>query len=239
MAEKLCDFCKKYFKDIYLLERHQRTAKFCLKIQAELNESKPTCNICKKTYYSDRELKAHKCSFYQEDLFKVIYEMQQEIKTLKQRLDVKDQKYDLKPLTQEDFLNCSKHLSLSVIKLGASGFANFAYKFVFKEKLQCVNFSRKKFIYKDENGKTKVDIDLQCLRTEFFSALLDRTRELVMEAKEPIYTDTPESIEELIYDKWFTLQEIKESVKVASEGAQTPFVNAFVKLLAGKLGEQE
>lgn len=247
MAET-CKFCKKTFRDIYTLQRHAKTTKSCLKIQSDMEGKKTTCKICNKTYYSERELRAHKCNFYKEDLAKVIYDLQEDnkllkedVKFLKEQIGKKETKQpiNLEPLKMSDVIDCHKSLNLEVIRRGVSGLVDFAYNYVFKNKILCTDFSRKKFVYKDENGDIKTDFYLQCLRIDFFSSILQHSRELVLRSKVEISHNISDAEEELIFDNWVFLQDIKEDIKFASQGQETPFVSAFVKLLAGKVGNQD
>lgn len=240
MAET-CKFCKKTFRDIYTLQRHAKTTKSCLKIQSDIEGNKTTCKICNKTYYSERELRAHKCNFFKEDLAKVIYDLQEDVKFLKEQIGKKETKQtiNLEPLKTSDIVDCYKNLDLAAIKRGVSGIVDFAYNYVFKNKILCADFSRRKFIYKDENGDIKTDFHLQCLRIDFFSSILQHSRDLVSRSKVEISHNISDAEEELIFDNWTFLQDIKDDIRLASQGQETPFVSAFVKLLAGKVGNQD
>ena len=51
-----CKFCKNTFINKYKLERHQRTAQFCIDLQ-KINVEERTCLLCKKIYSTEKELK--------------------------------------------------------------------------------------------------------------------------------------------------------------------------------------
>jgi hypothetical protein len=60
-----CIYCQKLFKNKYTLSTHQKTAKYCLKIQKEMginNEDKLfLCQNCDKKYTNNHRFKNHKC----------------------------------------------------------------------------------------------------------------------------------------------------------------------------------
>ena len=59
-----CIYCKKEFSDKSTLVRHQKTAKFCLKLQKEQNNTDITvvtykCEFCNKELTSNYNLNYH------------------------------------------------------------------------------------------------------------------------------------------------------------------------------------
>lgn len=56
----LCQYCKKEFKTSNYLVKHQKTAKFCLKIQnGTIENDKNECTFCKKTFANKGNLNIH------------------------------------------------------------------------------------------------------------------------------------------------------------------------------------
>ena len=57
-----CEFCNKEYKNISNLNNHQKTAKFCLRIQNGFEESEENlvCDLCDKTLSSKYRLESHK-----------------------------------------------------------------------------------------------------------------------------------------------------------------------------------
>jgi hypothetical protein len=88
----ICEFCQKEYSTKSTLSLHQKTAKFCIKIQTDLNsyeekkEEKYTCNTCKKEF-------TIKCNFlkHQEICNKryniTSYSFQEEIKELHNKIE--------------------------------------------------------------------------------------------------------------------------------------------------------
>ena len=65
-----CEYCHKQFTTKGLLSRHQQNAKFCIKIQEELNDKIKLviCNGCNKELSSKQKLQSHQqiCKKYEE-----------------------------------------------------------------------------------------------------------------------------------------------------------------------------
>jgi hypothetical protein len=64
MNNFICSFCKKEFKTISLLKRHETTAKYCLKLQSkninDINNNKILqCEYCNKILSTNQVLKSH------------------------------------------------------------------------------------------------------------------------------------------------------------------------------------
>lgn len=62
----VCEFCKKIFKNVYLLSRHKLTAKYCLNIQQknkehiEIKNTEFICDHCDKIFKNKQNLDTHK-----------------------------------------------------------------------------------------------------------------------------------------------------------------------------------
>jgi hypothetical protein len=59
-----CIYCEKLFSNKYTLSTHQKTARFCLKIQKEMGINTSNlyhCHHCDKTYTTNQKLIKHKC----------------------------------------------------------------------------------------------------------------------------------------------------------------------------------
>jgi len=114
-----CEYCKKLFSNKYVLKNHQKTTKYCLKLQNKKSEENYICNNCNSTFSLKAHLKTHmktckvtnsikelKISY--EDKIKTITEeyesklkdKEEKIKTIiaeyKKELDRQEDKYEIK-----------------------------------------------------------------------------------------------------------------------------------------------
>lgn len=236
----VCNFCGSLFEDIYKLERHQRSAKYCLEIQTK-DQDKTFCVLCKKKCYSERDLKAHKCNFYKDDLYNLISALNNKITLLEGRIENLEKKeksiskFDMLDTISEDFMKSQMHnFSLEHTNKGVNGYASFALKFIFNNRLLLIDKKRKKFIYKAENGEKKVDINLVYLSTLFFSTINCKNKELISSQKKTL-PDNDSDEEEFVINQWFAYKKYIFFVQDASLGLRDTFVNDFVDIICENL----
>lgn len=55
-----CEYCKKTLSTLSNLKYHQKTVKYCLKIQQRNNEGEFKCQFCEKSFYTKDHLQNHK-----------------------------------------------------------------------------------------------------------------------------------------------------------------------------------
>ena len=179
----ICEFCNKEYKNISNLNNHQKTAKFCLKIQKGEQKGEQnlelTCDLCDKILSSKYRLDSHKLTckvnkkIMYEDLIDIIKQKDEEIKQKDYRIIELESKLEM----SEKFQDCltdiakqpkiqtnqqiqnNKYINLSPL--------NLTPEYV-KDKVEN-NFTKNNFLegqkgvaefvfdnlLKDENGKTK------------------------------------------------------------------------------------
>jgi hypothetical protein len=84
----------------------------------------------------------------------------------------------LEPLTDERLIEHSKNLTIEHIKNGVEGYVEYAMNGPFKNSLVCVDYSRKKVVFKNEDGKKVSDPNMDQLSKRFFQSINDRNTEL-------------------------------------------------------------
>ena len=95
-----CEFCKKTFSGKNNLYIHQTKAKYCLKIQEKTPDIIHKCSYCSKTFTRKdvyhKHLKGHSSDPITNKIKEDNSKMEDEIKELKQKLEVKDEISELK-----------------------------------------------------------------------------------------------------------------------------------------------
>ncbi len=86
---------------------------------------------------------------------------------------------NLKPLTDYDFINNINNLTLDHVKNGAEGYAKYSLEYPLKDKLLCLDYSRKKICYKDENGNKIEEYKLNGLLKRLFENIDKKNYELI------------------------------------------------------------
>ncbi len=128
-----CEFCKKEYSNIHILNNHQKTANFCLKIQNNINSNEPddknniqlsTCHFCNKEFNTKFKLSSHLKNCKHKELEEVkkyyetkIEELSVELEENKKDCEVKleENKKDCEVKLEELKKNCKKEIE-DVIK---------------------------------------------------------------------------------------------------------------------------
>ena len=175
-----CQYCKKTFSSGYVLDKHQKTAKFCIKIQQQIM----VCEYCDQMLSNPADHK-YKCTvrnkFLEEENEKLkieIEKLNEKIFTLASRptTNVTNTRIDqmvnnLLPVTNEHMQNCAQFLTIDHIKEGGIGYANYAINHPFKDRLLCTDYARRKIKYKGEDGEVFVDPNMNRLAQKLFQSI--------------------------------------------------------------------
>jgi hypothetical protein len=73
------------------------------------------------------------------------------------------------------------NLTIDHIKKGSIGYAEYAIKHPFKNRIICVDYARRKIKYKDSNGNVITDPDMTKLSFKLFDSIKSRNKELTLE----------------------------------------------------------
>jgi hypothetical protein len=86
----------------------------------------------------------------------------------------------LTPLTEDDFKKNINNLTLEHIKKGAEGYADYALNYTLKDKLMCLDYSRKKICYKNEQGDKVEDYRLNTILPKIFKEIEPVNKEMIL-----------------------------------------------------------
>ena len=141
---------------------------------------------------------------------------------------------NLKPLTEEHLAECSKHLTLEQIKRGASGYAEYALKYPFKDTVLCVDYSRHKIKMKDKDGHIITDPEMLTSSKMFFKSIFTRNKQLLEEysnEKEDVINKHGQDYADKLA---FELLHYIADVSRGMEGEQSELQRNFVKEICSK-----
>ena len=241
-----CEFCDKKFLNKYTLITHQKNTKYCLKLQEIKNNSVHICEVCQKNFITTYDLNIHiktsehfynlenkykelKIKLYEKD--NQIKDLQKTIEKLANRPTIKNTQINyiqnMKNITDDVFHENVNNLTIDHILKGAQGYAEYALDFPLKNRICCVDYSRRKVKFKDINGNIITDPEMSILATKFFKSIKDKNKNLICEYGTKLKDDINDLIEILDY---------KSNVDNCSEddGSKTEFYNDFVKNICSK-----
>ena len=263
-----CEFCDHVLSTRSALNTHQKTAKYCLKLQGK-NEIKGDfiCGLCGKDFFNNNRYKSHieKCvsiDFYIEEIknlkisldasTKEIIELKAIIKELRE--DKKDfQQYykelsltavkrpitntkniqinnyikNMPPLLEADIQSSVPMLTLEHHVMGAEGYAQYALEFPFKDKIVCVDVSRNKIKYKNEDGDIIEDMGFKKMMTKLCTALKDRSFILCQEHYEKLSDKcTEKEMDE------YNFMETALAITKCANGRESDFCKDIIKMIS-------
>ena len=121
------------------------------------------------------------------------------------------------------------NLTIDHIKKGPEGYAQYALDYPLKDKMICVDYSRRKF--KDKDGNVITDPEMTGLATKFFNSIKDKNKELIClyanELKEKLGDDN-------IMDTMVKIFDYKTAVDRGSDGEKTDFHYDFVRQMCSQ-----
>ena len=247
-----CTFCKKIFKNKYVLDTHQTTAQYCLQIQKK--STRFVCEYCDKHLSTKRWLINHyqtcmeyrvtmQTNEYKEKISSLEVQLEKYERTIKELQDkleniaikavqkstttnVKNTQINyiqkMQPITQEYLLNHTPHLTIEHIKKGASGYAEYALEGPLKDRIACVDYSRRKIKFKDREGNIITDPEMAKLAPMFFDSIKDKSSQLV-------YSLNTVDMDSVMFEGVAKLFNTNADVKNGATGIKTDFYHDFIK----------
>jgi hypothetical protein len=249
-----CRICNNIFSSQSSLNNHQKRAKYCKRIQEGNILTQFKCDCCTKEYTSKENLIFHQknCTSYllndQTNNYKekiielsnTIEEYKKQVKELQDKLEniavkavsrptnktqINNFIQQLQPLSEEKLKESVDNLTIDHIKKGPEGYAQYALDYPLKDKMICVDFSRRKVKFKDKDGNIITDPEMAGLATKFFNSIKDKNKELICvyanELKEKLGDND-------IMDTMVKIFDYKMSVDKGSDGEKTEFHHDFV-----------
>lgn len=181
-----CEYCKNRFKKKSVLEKHQRNAQYCLKLQGKSSSQssleKDTvfrCSGCPKTFTRSFNLRRHETTCPG-----IKYTVSKSENSSEVKSDRNVILQGIGTITEEIIQKHLGHLSLSYIVDGGRGFANYANVYPFNGRVVCTDYSRKKLRYKIDD--VIVNDTGSALTRHFFQAIIDKSKQVITKEYESI-----------------------------------------------------
>lgn len=229
-----CPYCKKKFKRACTMYRHQRNAKYCITIQSSIIENKddPKFN---NTIDNDFVQTIKTLINSNADMVKIVQGVinKKESSTNKKSTD------SLKPITDNDIVNCINSLSIDFIIRGAKGLADFAGNYPFKDKVICTDKARRKIKYKNEDGS--INTDGKALAQRFLKAILEKNTSILNDEYAKLHRQIDTIVSKnsageedvtTILEKAIRVQNILIQTKNAANGDDMDFIEEFLRHLS-------
>lgn len=153
---------------------------------------------------------------------------------------------NLQPITEEHLREQAQYLTFDHIKRGIPGYVEYALEYPLKDRIICVDFSRRKIKYKDTDENVITDPEMTKLSQKLFSAIGERNKALILHyldqmSKKVFGNIDDEKSEEDSLEEDKILKEsrridnYKTGVFKGSKGDLTDFQKDFVKAVCTKV----
>ena len=134
---------------------------------------------------------------------------------------------NMQPLTLQDIESTVPMLTLEHHAKGAEGYAQFALEFPFKDKIVCVDVSRNKIKYKNDEGDIIEDVGFRKMMIKLCKSLRDRSFSLSIQHIDKLSADWSEKEREA-YD----FMEAAVAISTYAQGRENEFCNKIIKLIS-------
>ena len=136
---------------------------------------------------------------------------------------------NMPPLLESDINNNVQNLTLEHHAKGAEGYAEYALEFPFKDKIVCVDTSRNKIKYKNEDGDVIEDVGFRKMMIKLCTSLKDRSFNLSQEHYEKLSdTFTEKEVDD------YNFMEAAIAISKFANGRESDFCNQMVKMISKK-----
>ncbi len=211
-----CEHCGSILATTTNLLKHQRDAKYCLKLQGKTAKNSNFACQCGKVYTRIDNLTRHqqKCQHLDtihsyEKIVITMAELQNKNvdNILSRMLDILSTKSsgnnnnnnnrnmvlnNLSAITDEQLQEDLEHLTLNFIQEGAKGYADYANSYPLKDNIVCTDRARQRIRYKNEEGL--LTDDSRELAKRFFKAISSKNEELINQK----YSEIHEQIQGIV-----------------------------------------
>ena len=234
----ICEGCDKNFTSNYNLTKHIQTCILSIEKRIGKNFS---IQLEEKDKIIEKQEKQIKEQTYRYE--KQIKELQDKLENIavkavsrpthatSNKTQINNYIQQLQPVTEEKLKESVSNLTIDHIKKGPEGYAQYALDYPLKDKMVCVDYSRRKIKFKDKDGNVITDPEMTGLASKFFNSIKDKNKELIClyanELKEKLGDDN-------IMDTMVKIFDYKMAVDRGSDGEKTEFHNDFVRQMCSQ-----
>lgn len=224
-----CDGCGKVFSRKYEFNRHNNICNADKRMEKYKNK---IAELTNQNIEVTSKL-ADKISLI-EDLKKTIKELHDKleniaIKAVQRPTTTNNNKtminnfiQNMQPVTSDHLIDSAPNLTIEHVQKGASGYAEYALEYPLKDRIACVDYSRRKIKFKDKDGSLVTDPEMVKLAPMFFNSIKDKSSELVYSLNTP-------DMDSAMFEEVAKLFNTNADVKSGSTGVKSEFYHDFVK----------
>ena len=236
-----CTACTKVFSRSYELKRHTaicQASSLMEEYLSELNESKRRIEKHQtQLIHKDEIIDGLQDQLIEQKL--IIQQLQDKLEnialnavsrpTTSNKTQINNFVQQLQPVTDQHFSDNVQHLTIDHILKGPEGYAQYALEYPLKERMICVDYSRRKVKFKDKDGNVITDPDMTNLATKFFNSIKDKNKKLIVECSDKLKENFGDEVDTIV-----KIFDYKAGVDNGSDGTKTEFQHDFVKYMCSQ-----
>lgn len=233
-----CDGCRKMFSNNYHLTRHVKTCTSndkLHKLETTITQLEKELDIYKfkleeKNIHLEKQQKMYENHIRElEGKIENIAIHAVSRPTTSNKTQINNYIQNMKPITDDNFVNNVQHLTIDHILKGPEGYAEYALEYPLKDKLLCVDYARRKVKFKDKDGNIITDPEMTNLATKFFNSIKDKNKELIVECSAKLKENFGDEVDTIV-----KIFDYKSGVERSSDGEKSDFHHDFVKQVCSK-----
>jgi len=231
----VCKGCKKKFRLRQDHRRHENSCKsIFLNIKQELDKLKKENFTLEKDLRNLREQlnkSQETIKSLQKDMKEVAIKAvsRPTHNTSNKTIQINNYIKNMPPLENKRIQDNIPMLTLDHHVKGAEGYAEYALEFPFKNRIVCVDVSRNKIKYKNEDGDVVEDIGFRKMMTKLCNALKDRSFKLCQDHYEKLASKYSE---EEVENSNFDFMEAAKAIYKYASGRESDFCSKIIKLIS-------
>ena len=228
----LCKGCNKSFSSKHWLEKHME--KCVILVQ---NISKENLTLKEENKFLKQQCNEKEKLLLEKD--NIIKELQDKLEnialkavsrpTTTKNTQINNYIQKLECITDQHFQDQVQYLTIDHIQKGPEGYAEYALEYPLKNRIVCVDYSRRKVKFKDKDGKVVTDPEMSTIATKLFQSIKDKNKDLIMSYGNELRDKFGDEMETVI-----ELLGYKSGVDDGAGGSKSEFFHDFVKSVCGK-----
>ena len=227
-----CDFCDKKYSSKYGLSKHIIN---CKQIFDKIKEKTKDTYINKYKEYEDKIKFLENMLGEKDDHIKDLEKQMRDValkavsRPTTKNTQINTYIQQLQPLTDQHLTDNVQHLTIDHILKGPEGYAQYALEYPLKDRMICVDYSRRKVKFKDKDGNVITDPEMTNLATKFFNSIKGKNKDLIVECSDKLKENFGDEIDTIV-----KIFDYKAGVDNGSDGTKTEFQHNFVKYMCGQ-----
>ena len=135
----------------------------------------------------------------------------------------------LECITEEHMKDQVDNLTIEHIQKGPEGYAEYALEYPLKNRIICVDYSRRKVKFKDKDGNVITDPEMTNIATKLFQSIKDKNKDLIFSYGTELRDRFGDEMDLVV-----KLLEYKNGVDNSADGSKPEFLHDFVKSVCCK-----